>query len=61
MANSLKLLLIGAGVAGLGYDGEWFFRLPKPYNKFICSYSAGLAMIVLSVIFLIADVMKFKI
>jgi predicted acyltransferase len=57
----LKLFLIGAGATGLGY----LWGLVFPINKALWTssyvlYSAGLAMIVLSVIYLIADVLKFK-
>jgi predicted acyltransferase len=58
----LKLLLVGAGITGLGF----LWGLVFPINKALWTssyvlYSAGLAMMVLSVIFMIADVLKFKI
>ena len=57
----LKLLLIGAGTAGLGY----LWGLVFPINKALWTssyvlYSAGLAMTVLSIIYLLADVLKFR-
>ena len=56
----LKLLLIGAGVTGLGYLWGMVFPINKAlWTSSYVLYSAGLAMIVLSVIYLIADVLKF--
>ena len=58
----LKLLLIGAGVTGLGYLWGMVFPINKAlWTSSYVLYSAGIAMIVLSIIFLIADVVKFKI
>jgi predicted acyltransferase len=56
----LKLLLIGAGSTGLGYLWGMVFPINKAlWTSSYVLYSAGLAMIVLSVIYLIADVLKF--
>jgi predicted acyltransferase len=58
----MKLLLIGAGITGLGYLWGMVFPINKAlWTSSYVLYSAGLAMIVLSVIYLIADVLKFKI
>jgi predicted acyltransferase len=56
----LKLLLIGAGTTGLGYLWGMVFPINKAlWTSSYVLYSAGLAMVVLSVIYLIADVLKF--
>jgi predicted acyltransferase len=57
----MKLMLIGAATAGLGY----LWGLVFPINKALWTssyvlYSAGLAMMVLSLIYLLADVLKFS-
>jgi predicted acyltransferase len=58
----IKLLLIGAGATGLGYLWGMVFPINKAlWTSSYVLYSAGLAMIVLSIIYLIADVLKFKI
>ncbi len=58
----IKLLLIGAGAAGLGYLWGMIFPINKAlWTSSYVLYSAGLATIVLSVIYLVADVLKFKI
>ena len=58
----MKLLLIGAGSTGLGYLWGMFFPINKAlWTSSYVLYSAGLAIILLSVIYLIADVLKFKI
>ncbi len=57
----LKLILIGAGMSGLGYLWGMVFPLNKPlWTSSYVLYSAGLAMIVLAVIYLLADVLKFR-
>jgi len=57
----VKLLLIGAGVAGLGYLWGMVFPINKAlWTSSYVLYTGGLATILLSVIFLIADVLKFK-
>lgn len=57
----IKLLLLGAGVTGLGYLWGMIFPINKPlWTSSYILYSAGLAMIFLSVIYLIADVLKFR-
>jgi predicted acyltransferase len=58
----LKLLLIGAGTTGLGYLWGMLFPINKAlWTSSFVLYSAGQAMMVLSFIYLIADVLKFKI
>ena len=57
----MKLLLIGAGATGLGYLWGMVFPVNKAlWTSSYVLYSCGLATIVLSVIYLIADVLKFK-
>ncbi len=58
----IKLLLIGAGATGLGYLWGMIFPINKAlWTSSYVLYSAGLAMVFLSVIYLIADVLKFKV
>jgi predicted acyltransferase len=57
----IKLLIIGAGTAGLGYLWGMVFPINKAlWTSSYVLYSAGFAMIILSLIFLIADVLKFR-
>jgi predicted acyltransferase len=57
----MKLLIIGAGIAGLGYLWGFAFPINKAlWTSSYVLYSAGLAIIILSVLYLIADVLKFK-
>jgi predicted acyltransferase len=57
----LKLLLLGAGATGLGYLWGMIFPINKAlWTSSYVLYSGGLAMIVLAVIYLIADVLKFS-
>ena len=57
----LKLFLIGVGATGLGYLWGMIFPINKAlWTSSYVLYSGGLAMIVLSVIYLIADVLKFQ-
>lgn len=58
----LKLLLIGAGLTGMGYLWGMIFPINKAlWTSSYVLYAGGLAMILLSVIYLIADVLKFKV
>jgi predicted acyltransferase len=58
----LKLLLFGAASAGLGYLWNMIFPINKPlWTSSYVLYSAGLAVGVLALIYLIADVLKFRI
>lgn len=57
----VKLLIIGAGITGLGYLWGMVFPINKAlWTSSYVLFSGGLAMIILSVIYLIADVLKFK-
>jgi predicted acyltransferase len=57
----LKLLLIGAGLAGLGYLWGMMFPINKAlWTSSYVLYTGGLATMVLALIFLVADVLKFK-
>lgn len=57
----LKLLLFGVAAAGLGYLWNLVFPINKPlWTSSYVLYTAGLGMIVLAVIYLIADVFKFQ-
>jgi predicted acyltransferase len=57
----LKLLFFGAAAAGLGYLWGMLFPINKPiWTSSYVLYTAGLAMGVLSIIYLIADVFNFQ-
>jgi predicted acyltransferase len=58
----VKLLLFGAASAGLGLLWSLVFPINKPlWTSSYVLYSGGLAMGVLGVIYLIADILKFQI
>lgn len=58
----IKLLLFGAAATGLGYLWGMVFPINKPlWTSSYVLYSAGLAMGVLALIYLIADVIKFQV
>lgn len=58
----LKLLLFGASAVGLGLLWSIVFPLNKPlWTSSYVLYTAGLAMGVLALIYLVADVLKFRI
>ncbi len=58
---ALKLLLLGASATGLGLLWSIFFPLNKPlWTSSYVLYTAGIAMIVLALIYLISDVLKLK-
>ena len=58
----IKLLLIGAGFVGLGFLWGMVFPINKPlWTSSYVLYTGGLAMVMLSVIYLLADVLKFRI
>jgi predicted acyltransferase len=58
----LKLLLLGTAAAGLGYLWGMIFPINKPlWTSSYVLYTAGLAMWVLALIYLVADVWKFQI
>ena len=57
----LKLSLIGAGTAGMGYLWGMIFPINKAlWTSSYVLFSAGIAMLVLSVIYLLADVWKLR-
>ena len=57
----IKLLLIGAASAGLGLLWSLVFPLNKPlWTSSYVLYTAGLAMGVLALVYLFADVLKFR-
>jgi len=57
----IKLLLFGAGAVGLGYLWGLVFPINKPlWTSSYVLYTAGLALGVLSLIYLISDVLKFQ-
>ena len=57
----LKLILLGAAATGLGYFWNMLLPINKPlWTSSYVLYTAGLAMGVLAVIFLVADVLKFQ-
>lgn len=57
----LKLLILGAGTTGLGYLWGMIFPINKAlWTSSYVLYTAGIAMIILALIFLVADVLKFS-
>jgi len=57
----LNLLLYGASATGLGLLWSLVFPINKPiWTSSYVLYTAGLAMIVLAVIYFLADVLKFR-
>jgi predicted acyltransferase len=57
----IRLILIGIALTGLGYLWGLFFPINKPlWTSSYVLYTAGLAMIFLSLIYLIADVFKIQ-
>lgn len=59
--TAVKLFLLGAGSIGLGLIWSIFFPLNKPlWTSSYVLYTAGLAMGVLALLYLVADVWKFK-
>lgn len=59
--TALKLLLLGAASAGLGLLWSIVFPLNKPlWTSSYVLYTAGLAMVVLAVIYFISDVLRFQ-
>jgi predicted acyltransferase len=60
--TALKLILFGAAAFGLGYLWNFIFPINKPlWTSSYVLYTAGLAMAVLSVIYFLADVIKFQV
>jgi predicted acyltransferase len=59
--TALKLVLLGAAAFGLGYLWNMIFPINKPlWTGSYVLYSAGLAMGVLALFYLIADVLKLQ-
>ena len=57
----LKLILLGASSAGLGLLWSLWLPLNKPlWTSSYVLYTAGLAMVVLALIYLITDVLRFQ-
>jgi predicted acyltransferase len=57
----IKLFLFGAAAAGLGYLWSMLFPINKPlWTSSYVLFTAGIAMGVLALIFLVADVLKFQ-
>ena len=57
----VKLLIFGAAAAGLGYLWSMFFPINKPlWTSSYVLFTAGLAMGLLALIYLLADVLKFQ-
>jgi predicted acyltransferase len=57
----VRLLLLGAASTGLGLLWGIFFPINKPlWTSSYVLYTAGLAMVLLAVIYLLADVLKFQ-
>jgi predicted acyltransferase len=57
----LKTLIVGAALVGLGLLWNKFFPINKPlWTSSYVLYTGGLAMMVLSVIYWLADVLKFQ-
>jgi predicted acyltransferase len=57
----IKVLLLGVAAAGLGYLWNIIFPINKPlWTSSYVLYTAGIAMAVFSLIYLIADVLKFQ-
>jgi predicted acyltransferase len=58
----LKLILLGTAAAGLGYLWSLVFPINKPlWTSSYVLYTAGLAMCVFAVIYMITDVLKFQV
>jgi predicted acyltransferase len=58
----IKVMLLGVAAAGLGYLWNIIFPINKPlWTSSYVLYTAGLAMVIFSVIYLIADVLKFQV
>jgi len=59
--NILKIVFIGAGLTGLGLLWGSIFPINKPlWTSSYVLYSSGLAMILLSLIYWLTDVLKFR-
>jgi predicted acyltransferase len=59
--TAIKIILIGAAAFGLGFLWNLVFPINKPlWTSSYVLYTAGLAMGVFTIIYLIADVLKFQ-
>jgi predicted acyltransferase len=57
----IKLILFGAAAIGLGYLWNMLFPINKPlWTSSYVLYTAGIAMGVLAIIYLLSDVLKFQ-
>jgi predicted acyltransferase len=57
----IKIILLGMAAVGLGYLWSMIFPINKPlWTSSYVLYTAGIAMGVLAIIFLISDVLKFQ-
>ncbi len=57
----IKLLLLGAASAGLGYLWGMIFPVNKPlWTSSYVLYTAGIGMCIMAIIYLLADVFKFR-
>jgi predicted acyltransferase len=60
-SGMMKILLLGIGLTGLGYLWGMVFPINKPlWTSSYVLYTAGLAMIILSFLYLVADHLKFQ-
>jgi predicted acyltransferase len=60
--TAIKIILLGAAAVGLGYLWNMIFPINKPlWTSSYVLYTAGIAMGVFSIIYLIADVLKFQV
>jgi len=58
----IKILLLGIAATGLGYLWNIIFAINKPlWTSSYVLFTAGIAMSVFSIIYLIADVLKFQV
>ncbi|MEI6048861.1 MAG: DUF5009 domain-containing protein [Bacteroidota bacterium] len=57
----MKIILFGAAAVGLGYLWNMLFPINKPlWTSSYVLYTAGIAMAVLALIYIVADVLKFQ-
>jgi len=60
--NVIKLVLIGAAVTGMGLLWSLTFPINKPlWTSSYVLFTAGIAMIIFAIVYMIADVLKFSI
>jgi len=57
----LKIMVIGVSLIGLGLLWNKFFPINKPlWTSSYVLYTAGMAMVILSIIYWLADILKFR-